>query len=140
MPLPGTKVIHPRWSEHHEPTAAGVLTSECEFYRESGEGTSMPDGSWQPSAPLTIYTGPCRVVRLTSEEDHPVQGEKRLTTRRYSVQVLISSPEILTGDSLLITASNDPVMTGRRFRVEGMILGSEVWSRDMVVIEFEEGS
>jgi hypothetical protein len=77
---------------------------------------------------------------MTSEEDHPVQGEKRLTTRRYLVQALISSPEILTGDSILVTASNDPVMTGRRFRVEGMVTGSEVWSRDMVAIEFEEGS
>jgi alpha-D-ribose 1-methylphosphonate 5-triphosphate diphosphatase PhnM len=80
------------------------------------------------------------VVRLTAEEEHPVQGEKRITTRRYGVTILISSPEILTGDSVLITVSNDPMMTGGSLRVESSIVGSEVWSRELVAVEFEGGS
>lgn len=140
MPLPNTRVIHGRWSEHHESVAAGILTSSCVITRAATEGTSNADGSWTPPATVTIYTGPCRVVRLTAEEEHPVQGEKRITTRRYGVTILISSPEILTGDSVLITVSNDPMMTGGSLRVESSIVGSEVWSRELVAVEFEGGS
>jgi hypothetical protein len=120
--------------------ASGVLTSECKILRGATTGTSMPDGSWLPPAENMIYTGPCRVVRVARGETHPVQGERRDTTHRYSAQVLASAPEILVGDALLVTASKDANMIGRSFRVEGMIMGSEVWSRDMVVMEFEAGS
>jgi hypothetical protein len=139
MPLPGTRVIHARWSEHHQPTAAGVLTSRCLITRADGDGITDADGTWHTGARLTVYDGPARIIRLASEDNHPVLGEQRLTTRRYGVQILIESPEILTGDSVEVYESNDPVMTGRKLRIEGMIVGSEVWSRDMVAIEYEEG-
>jgi len=137
MPLPGTKVIHTQWSEHHQPTAAAIMTSTGIITRPDGSGSTDANGTWTSGTRLTIYEGPMRVVRVAAENNHPVQGEERMTTRRYQVQILISSAEVVTGDSIEILTSNDPVMTGKKFRVEGIVVASEVWSRDMTAIEFE---
>lgn len=139
MPLPGTRVVHDRWSERNEPVAAGTMTSTGMITRADGPGYTDPDGTWHSGTRLTIYSGPMRIVRVAAEDNHPVQGERRLTTRRYAVQILLDSEEIKTGDSVEVLTSKDPVMTGKKFRVEGITVGSEVWSRDMTVIEFEEG-
>lgn len=139
MPLPGTRVIHPLWSETHRPVVTGVMTSECSVTRADGAGTTDDDGTWHTGTRMVIYSGPCRVTRIAAEDDHPVTGEERLSVRRYSVQITADAAEILTGDSVEITSSNDPVMTGRKLRIEGIVIGSEVWSRNMVAVEFEEG-
>jgi hypothetical protein len=137
MPLPGTRVIHDLWSQHHEPTALSVMTSTGIITRADGKGTTDANGTWTSGTRLTIYEGPVRVVRVAAENNHPVQGEERLTTRRYAAQIPASANEVIVGDSLEILTAKDPVMVGKKFRVEGIVVASEIWSRDMTVIEFE---
>lgn len=138
MPLPGTRVIPIDWSEHHRPTAELTMTSECEITRRSGSGTTGTDGTWMPPATTVIYSGICRVVRESSEELNPIQGERRLTTRQYDVQIKVDAGVILIGDVLTITSGNAQVL-GKSFRVESVDVASEEWSQDLIVTEFEEG-
>lgn len=140
MPLPGTKVIHALWSRHHQPVATGVMTAQCQITRADGAGTTEADGTWHTGTRLSVYVGPARVVRLPATDGHPVMGEDRLTTRRYLVQIPFEAPNVDTGDSVEIYESNDPQLTGRKLRVDGVLVGSEVWSRDLVAVEFEEGT
>lgn len=138
MPLPGTRVIPIDWSEHHQPTADLTMTSQCQVTRNNGSGTTGDDGTWTPPPVVVIYSGICRVVREPGEELNPISGDQRLTTRRYSVQLKVDAGEILVGDVLTITSGNDQIL-GRSFRVESARVSSEEWSRNLVVIEFEEG-
>ncbi len=139
MPLSNTRVIHPRWSEHHRPTAEGTMLATCEITRLSSGGVTQPDGSWIPSVRVLIYSGPFRMVRTgSSGEDHPISGDRRLTTHTYEVQIKASAEEILTGDVLTATGG-EPQVIGRRLRVESVRTATEEWSRNLSVVEFEEG-
>lgn len=141
MPLPGTRVFDPRWNDHNRPVATGTMTSECVIYRVSSpDGSTGDDGTWSPSVSTAIYSGPCRVSQDTSDEENPIMGDRRLTTIFYNLQIRYDAEEIRIGDVVDITASADAKMIGSRFRVEGVRVGSEQWSRNLVVIEFERGS
>ena len=60
-PFPGTRVVHPRWAEHHRPTAVGTLTATCRI-------TTGGTGDWTPATgptggtPTTVYEGPCSLT------------------------------------------------------------------------------
>lgn len=140
MPLPGTRTVHALWSARHQTTVAKALNSTCRITRADGLGTTDANGSWRMGAQLILYSGPARVVRVGIREEHPVQGERRFTTRLYTVQILIESPDIFTGDRIEILTSNDPQLTGKSLRVDGVLVGSETWSRDLVAVDFEEGT
>lgn len=141
MPLPSTRVIPAGWSGHHRPVVEGTLTSAGTITRKAATGTTRPDGTYVPPATVTIYDGPLRMVKDTEDERHPVTGEKRLTTRRYEVQLLADAAEVFVNDVLTITAASaeNQRLVGRRLRVESARVASEEWSRNLIVIEFEEG-
>ena len=115
------------------------MKGTCEITRLSSGGFTQPDGSWIPSAQILIYSGPFRMVRTgSSGEDHPISGDRRLTTHTYEVQIKASAEEILTGDVLTATGG-EPQVIGRRLRVESVRTATEEWSRNLSVVEFEEG-
>lgn len=115
------------------------MKGTCEIARLSSGGVTQPDGSWIPSVPVLIYSGPFRMVRTgAASEDHPISGDRRLTTRTYEVQIKASAEEILTGDVLTATGG-EPQVIGRRLRVESVRTATEEWSRNLSVVEFEEG-
>ena len=139
MPLPGTRVISDGWSDHHKPVSEWAMKGTCEITILSSGGVTQPDGSWIPSAQVLIYSGPFRMVRSgSSGENHPISGDRRLTTHTYEVQIKASAEEILTGDVLTATGG-EPQVIGRRLRVESVRTATEEWSRNLSVVEFEEG-
>lgn len=141
MPLPGTRVIHPRWSEHHRPTATSAMTAACEITRAATTGqpaTTAADGTWTPpSARTTVYTGPCRVVPETSDEQRLTTEERQVTRRRYAVMVTWDSGEFHIGDQVKVTEAADPQLAGKAFRVVDVTYGSEQWQRNLLAEEIE---
>lgn len=136
MPLPGSRVIHPRWSQHHRPTALGTMTATCTVIRVEGEGSSDPDGTWHPPLPTDVYTGPCRVQGLPVNERLLVVGERQETHRRYQVSLRHdTAPQI--DDLVTITASVDTGLVGKTLRVIDVQYGSEQWQRDLICDELE---
>lgn len=140
MPLggAGSHVIHPRWSEHHRPTATGTMTADCVMTREGTGGTTGPDGTWTPAPTTTLYTGPCRIVALPTTERIEVVGDAQETTRRYQVSVEYDVAEVAIRDLVRITAAKDAHLVGKQFRVIDIRYGSEQWQRDLIAEEVED--
>ncbi|WP_242892853.1 DUF6093 family protein [Actinomadura litoris] len=137
MPLPGTRPIHPRWSEHHRPTATGLMTATCTITRTSGPGTEGPGGTWIPPDPVAVYSGPCRVVPATADERLLTLGENQVTSRRYQVAVRYDTAQLQVGDVVEVTEAVDEGLVGLKLRVLDVRYGSEQWERDLNTEEIE---
>jgi hypothetical protein len=135
MPLPGSRVIPARWSEHHRPTATGGMTARCVITRAGGEGTTGSDGTWTPAADTQIYLGPCRLQALTTNERIEVAGETQDTVRRYLVAVEHDTARAEIGDKVEITEAVDAQAVGMTLRVVDVRYGSEQWQRDLIAEE-----
>jgi len=137
MPLPGTRVIPPGWSDHHRPTATATMTATCTITRPSGPGATDGNGDYTPATPDTIYTGLCRVTPRTTDERLLLAGENQVTARRYAVAITHDAPEILVGDSVNVTTAVDPGLVGLSLRVLDVRYASEQWQRDLYTEEIE---
>lgn len=135
MPLPNTRVFSTQWSQHHRPTATGTMTAECVITRRNPAGTTDADGTWTPSGPTTVYTGPCRVQVMTTQQQVIVVGETQETRRRYLVTVRFDTAELHVHDLVAITASVDAGLVGRELQVTEVGYGSEQWERDLTCDE-----
>lgn len=138
MPLENTHVLHPRWSEHHRPTATGTMSAACEITRRATGGTTDASGTYTPTSPTTIHTGPCRVQAVPTQRQVIVVGEAQETRHRYLVTIRYDAATIHVGDLVLITESVDAGLVGRRLRVVNVSYGSEQWERDLNCEELED--
>jgi hypothetical protein len=142
VPLPGSRVIHPRWSEHHRPTSTAAFTAECVITRATGAGTTDADGVWTPSpdGDPPVYAGGCRAVPLSTDQGRfRVSGETQATPRRYYISVEYDAATVLVGDIVTFTASQDTGMVepGLKVRVTDIRYGSEQWQRDLLAEEIQ---
>jgi hypothetical protein len=137
MPLPNSRVVLPRWSQHHRPTASGTMTGACRITRITGEGTTGPDGTWTPPDETTVYTGPCRVVAATNDGQYLTGEQTQLTRRDYDVAVEWDAAVVAIGDTVTVTSARDPRLTGMQFRVQDVRHGTEQWQRNLLCEEIE---
>lgn len=78
-------------------------------------------GTYTPSAATTVHAGPCRVrpaslaaIGISSEA---IFGDTQITTTRFSITFPHDIPNVLVGDMITITKSDDPHIGTRAFRV-----------------------
>lgn len=130
MPLVGHGPIHPRWSEHHRPTAVGTLTGTCRITRDGGEGSLDDDNVWHPASSTVVYRGPCRIT-APSGISNPVVGDQQIGVGDYEVAIRWDTAEILEGDVVEVLDAADPQLPGRKLWVTGTLGGSgtEQWER-----------
>lgn len=138
MPLPGTRVIPAGWSAHHRPAATDTMTASCVITRPAGTGTSSPDGTWTPGLATAVYSGPCRVQALDTDERLRARGETQETQRRYLVAVRYDAADLALGDLVAVTSAVDPHLAGKKLRVIDLRYGSEQWQRDLICGEKED--
>lgn len=138
MPLHGSHVIHPRWSEHHRPVATGAMTAECTVTHNTGTGTTDAGGVYTPPSETTIYSGRCRVTLATATNERiEVVGETQETRRRYQVWLEFGAAEPPIGALVNITACPQGGLNGKRLRVVDTRLGSEQWQETLMAEELE---
>lgn len=146
-PFAGTKVIHPGWSRHHQPTASGGMNAACVITdpARSTPGEWDEDaGEYGPSTPHVVLAAPdgepgwpCRVQAVQSDQSSEQAGQDS-TTRRYLAQLddpnLAGLPDVEVGHVLTVTAAvNDPHLVGLRMTVVDVQHGSERFTRDVVL-------
>lgn len=138
MPLQGSHVIHPRWSQHHRPVATGAMTATCTVTHGTGTGTTDAAGEYVPPAQTTFYTGACRVSIATSTNERiEIVGEGQETRRRYQVWLENGAAEPPIGALVNITACPQGSMTGKKLQVVDTRLGSEQWQETLMTEELE---
>lgn len=135
MPLPTTRVIHARFSEHHRPTATGAMLATCTITREATKGTTGPDGTWTPPSRTTVYTGPARISPRTSEQRNVVAGDRRVVLREYIVAIQWDAVTIRIDDLVEVTDADDPLLSGTGLRVSDVQMGDQQWERVLVCEE-----
>ncbi|MER6575825.1 DUF6093 family protein [Nonomuraea sp. NPDC001023] len=131
-PLAGSAPIHPRWSEHHRPTATGTQTATCTITRTgAGEGTTDADGTWHPPAAATIYSGSCRVSSRSARSGviWHVTGDEKIAEYDYIVAVEWDAAEVLEHDMVEFDSAADPLLPGKELVVIGVAYASEQWER-----------
>lgn len=141
MPFPGTHVVHPDWSRHHQPVATGGMNATCVITdpaRATPGAWDDATGTYGPSTPFVVVdTTACRVQALTSDQDTEQAGQDS-TIRDYLVQLddpgLVSLPDLEVGYVVTITAAtNDPHLVGLALTIRDVQHGSERFTRDVVV-------
>ncbi|MEU8199287.1 DUF6093 family protein [Microbispora amethystogenes] len=135
MPLPGTRVIHPQFSEHHRPTATSGMCATCHITRAGGEGTTGPDGTFTPGVPLTVYTGAARVSPRPTDQRRAVSGDRRVVLREYIVAVRWDTAEVRVDDLVTVDEADDPRLPGIGLRVIDVQMGDQEWERILVCEE-----
>ncbi|WP_068325032.1 DUF6093 family protein [Janibacter terrae] len=148
MPFPGTRVVPTGWSRHHQPVASGGMNAACVITDPAHATPGAWDdttGTYAPSAPFVLLPPPdgpeedgwpCRVQAIQSDQDAEQAGQAS-TTRRYLVQLhdpdLTTLPDLEQGHVVtIVTAINDPHLTGLDLVVEDVQHGSERFTRDLV--------
>lgn len=135
-PLPLQTPIHPRFSEHHRPTATGTQTGRVTITRPgTGTGALNPDGSYTPPAATVIYKGPSRITPRPASELVAIVGEQRTTTRDYAIAIEWDADEIHVDDIVTVDAATDPGLIGKRLRVSDVKYATEQWERVLMAVE-----
>lgn len=136
MPLPNTRVIHPRFSTHHQPAAAQTRTATCDITRPAtGRGALNKTTGTVTNAPTTVAVDvPCRIQAAASSDRTTQTGDQQVTFRKYLVTI---DPALDTriDDVVTITAAIDTDLIGRQLRVIDVIYGSEIWDRALTCID-----
>jgi hypothetical protein len=141
MPIPGSRVIPARWSEHHRPVASASMRGTCSISRPD---TDTADDVYDPAtlqytsgAGTSIYVGPCRVQALSTAEARQTFGEQDVTTRRYMVAIEWDAAEVAVNDVVTVDTADDPDLPGRKLRVLDVATGTEQWERDLVCQDWQ---
>lgn len=137
MPFPTTRVIHPRWSSHHQPVADGGMTAVVAIsVPGTGPGTfDDATGYTTPPTRVTIYTGAARIQADFRPSDAEL-GEQDTSVQRYLVAVHAGVNDIPYGAQVRVTAApNDGQLVGRRFFVQSVTFASERFERDLICTE-----
>nr|WP_297424783.1 DUF6093 family protein [uncultured Actinotalea sp.] len=131
-PLPGTRVVHPRWSGHHRPTTAGSRTATCTI-------TTGGAGDWSPTTGPTagtatvVHTGTCRVQALNSGANAVDAAGQIVVRRPYLVTIISDAPDIPVGARVRIdTCPNDARLIGKTLTVADPKYGSLRFDRDLL--------
>lgn len=87
---------------------------------ESPRVTVYPDPSWPADHPWK--RGPCKVQSFNAQETNPEAAGAVFTVQRYRVDVPVGSFEPIVGAEVTMGAVVfDPLLTGRTYRVVGLL-------------------
>jgi hypothetical protein len=103
----------------------------------TGAGTFDEDtGITTPPAPVTVYTGACRVQSRDVQPSNPQAGETEYTTIAYVISVPASVVDVGVGATVTVTAASlDADLVGRSFTVTGLVHKTYLTARRLVCEE-----
>lgn len=143
-PLQSASVIHPDWSAHHQPVAAGTLTGKCTITIPGSAGGWDPEHGPTPGTPgQTLHTGPFRAQALTAHNQARDAAGQAVTIRNYLVVVEADAPtapdtdpdevpDIPTGARITVDeCPDDPRLVGKVLTVTGVTYASHRFERDL---------
>lgn len=134
----GTPVIPAGWQAAHGAVVAKTLTATVALRHPGVTKT------WNSTSRRTEYTGgapyataqPARIQAQTSRAVQPGEesAEETLQVAGYLVTLTLDrtadkEPEV--GDLVDVTASDDPLLTGRALRIHDVVRGSLRFERDL---------
>lgn len=89
-------------------------TATCIITRSDPDTEPVLDpntGTYTPPDPVTVYSGACLVTPEGSDRVEQF-GEQPVPLRRYTVSISDLTADVRVGDTIWITVSHDPLLTG----------------------------
>lgn len=133
-----TQVIPDGWAAHHRPVVEGSFTATCMI---TSRADGPPIGFDEPVNSVVAHSVPCRVQQQNAGAAGALVAGQELTVRQYLIVVPADLDLDLewqagtTGHQVMVTSvrpDGDPHLVGRRFDVDQVLTGSEVWERDLL--------
>lgn len=133
-PLASTRVMHPRWSEHHAPVTEGTMNATCEItHGSTGGGWSSTTGP-TPGTPTVTYTGRCRVAYESTQPRDTDAADQAVTIRTVNIALPAGSPAQTPGARVRITAvdTNGPAaLVGRVLTLDAVAYPSQAVDQNL---------
>lgn len=103
--------------------AEAIMVDSCTITRSTGEVGALDPatGLQTPTAPTTVYTGKCRVQTYEAQEARPASGQHVFSVQRYSVHIPAGTQVRVDDQVTISSATLDPDLTGRTYRVTGLL-------------------
>lgn len=133
MPLPNTRIIHPRWQQHYQPVILGTMTALVRLSHPGGLGVRDPVTGRTPDAdPVPYYEGPGRVQARGGAAPSETTAGREITSGPYLVAVPYELPdEPLLYDLVDVLDGDDPLMVGQRLYVVEVPTASIILQRSL---------
>lgn len=128
-PLASTRVVHPDWAKHHQPSADSTQTAPGTVVRISAGPPPYPKPEgW--SAETVIHEADFNVQPM-NREGGGVAAEQPLTERQYTITTsVIDAPAFRSGEQ------GDVILVlGRRFRISSIMFGTQLWEIAFICTE-----
>jgi hypothetical protein len=120
--------------------AEGAMNGEGQLLRLPGPPLVMDEESLRLTErePVLIWAGPCRYQPRSDTTDRTaLAGDQPMTTTKNQLTLPWSSDEAHVDDIWLMTASNDPTLVGKQFRVTQVSFGEYQAERHLTVQDYE---
>lgn len=140
MPIPGSRIFHPKFNTHHRPVAVAGMPSVCDIIRPGQPPASRHDPTPEPV--YLVRDWPCRIQQRT-QPARAMQVDQPQNVRSYLVTLALEGlPDIPVGDRGAIVTNirsrgprgidPDPSLQRRTLRVVDAQYGSVMWERDLI--------
>lgn len=92
-----------------------TMRDQCVITRKSPDARTLDPvtGDYNDPTPLTIYSGECRVRHLMSGTNDRENAGENIALGQYEATLPRSVADIIEGDVLTVTASDDIQLIGR---------------------------
>lgn len=137
-PLPNARTVPTGWSQHHVRAAAGGMNATVTI---GSPGPRVYDALSDATTQTYTddYTGPARIEEMNQGKAVEWVGQE-VTGRTYLVQVEFRAATLKRGQRLkVLAARNDAQLVSRVLWVVDVRLGSERFTRDLVVSDTQQG-
>lgn len=118
MPLPNSRLVHPRFHENLRASAAGTAgMPDHGTITRPGDGAGAIDDDtkvWTPAAGTPVFVGDLRVQAEPSQQRGDIdQGDQPITLHRYRASLPFDADQVLVDDVLVLDRSADDQLVGR---------------------------
>lgn len=127
MPLPNSRLVHPRFHENLRASAAGDLglPDSCVISRGGDRVGAVGEGLvWSPAAADVVYVGACRVQPEATQDRDATVGDTLVSLHRYRASIRSDADQVLVDDVLTVTVSADPQLIGRPLVIRDVVFDS----------------
>lgn len=133
MPLRNTRMIPPRWQEHHSTVVLGGMTARVRLSHPARLGTRNPVTGRTPTLPPTIYyEGPARLQNRSALADAGSSAAREVSVGNYLLAVPVDvGSEPLIADLCDVLDSPDPLEVGLRLQLVDIPTASIILQRNL---------
>lgn len=101
--------------------AQAGMVDACIITRVAASTVDTDTGHITPTATTTVYAGKCRVQQQSPAARPHTQGEAFTWLQRLELQLPASVTGVESDDRVVLTASTDPDLLGRTWRVRELM-------------------